>query len=53
MGGYELDSSGSGLGQTAGFCEYSNKLSGCTKSREILDYLRHQQLFRKKCATWN
>jgi hypothetical protein len=37
----------------AGFCECSNKLSGCIKSREILNYLRHQQLFKKECATWS
>jgi len=41
-GGFGLNSRGSGQGQMAGFCEHSNELSGCVKSREKLDYLRHQ-----------
>jgi hypothetical protein len=51
MGEFGLDSRGSGQGQMAGFCEHSNELAGCVKSREILHCLWHQQLFKKECAT--
>ena len=53
MWGCGLDQAGSGQGQVAGTCEYSNEPSRSIKCREFLDQLRTGQLLKKDCAPWS
>jgi hypothetical protein len=47
-----VDSSGSGYGLVADFCEHSNEPSGSIKGGEFLDQLSDHKLFRDS-APWS
>jgi hypothetical protein len=49
--GHEIDMSGSGQGQVAGFCKHCNERSGCIKCGEFIDRLRNCYLFKRNCRS--
>jgi hypothetical protein len=50
---YGLDSSGSGYGPVAGFCERGNGLPGSVKCWKILEYLGDCWLLKKVLSPWS
>lgn len=47
-----LDSSCSGYGPMADYCEHDNKRSDSIKFREFIDYLSDYRLLEKDCSPW-
>jgi hypothetical protein len=51
--GYGLNSSDSGQGPVAGFCEHGNEPFGSVKGEQLLDWLNDCQLLMKDSLPWN